>query len=149
MSLCVDGNCMNVFVVPAIRGISFTFWDNKAYHILFIFLVTAAYLSRVGKHRYGRHEAGRQGHGHWQGRQLSPPRQELLRAFPAPAGPGVVDPDGSGQNQHEGEYYVVLHLQGTDYQGEARHVCRRSGHGKIRAARLPTGCLNCRAVNEP
>lgn len=90
------------------------------------FLLTAAYLGRVGQHRYGRHEAGCQGHGHWQGRQLSPPCQELLCALPASPGPGIVDPDGSGHCQHEGEYHIVLHLQASGHQWVARHVLVKS-----------------------
>lgn len=70
--------------------------------------VTAAYLSWVGQHCYRGHEAGRQGHGHRQGHQFSLPCQEVPGAFTAPAGPGVVHPDGSGDHQHERKHHIVL-----------------------------------------
>ena len=74
------------------------------------------YFSWVGQHRDGWHEAGGQGQGNRQGRQSSPPHQEVTRASLVPVCPGKVDSDCSRHHEHKSKYHIVCYHKGARHQ---------------------------------
>lgn len=76
----------------------------------------------------GGHEAGGEGQGHRHSGQTAAAHQKVLGGLLAAAGEGVIDADGSRDEQHAGEHHVVPHHKAADVPRAVHGAeCARSG----------------------